>query len=82
MLHHVHLHVFDGLARAIVYDDLSSDPLAVVVDLLVERHLQVDLTAGEGEALRGHRAGQTEAALKRSMLQFLDGQIYLEEECD
>ena len=59
-----HLDVPDGLAGVIVHRHVGADLLAVVVDLLVQRHLQVDLALREGEPF-GHQGRRQAAASRR-----------------
>jgi hypothetical protein len=75
VLHHVDFHVSDGFAGVVADGDAGTDLLAVVVDLAVEGHLEVDLAGGEGEAFgddgarkSGHSSGT------RHNLELLDGE--------
>lgn len=63
VLDHEALDALDRLARVVRDHDVGGDLLAVVVDFPIQRHLQVDLALGEGEALADQRRGQATAAL-------------------
>lgn len=69
VLHHHAADVADRLPGVVGDDHVGCELLAVVVDLPVEGHLQVDLAVAEGESLAHEGARQAAAARSRSVLQ-------------
>ena len=63
-----HRHALDRLLRLVFDVDVETDLLAVVEHLAVQRQLQIQFAAGEGEALRHHRARLLRAGRQRGVL--------------
>lgn len=76
MLHHVDLDVAHLLPGVVGDHDVGADFFAVVIDFLVQRDFQIDLAAGEREALGDERRWKTVACTRRRrVLKFLDGEL-------
>lgn len=51
MLNHEALDALHGLARVVSDDDVGGNLLAMIVNLAIQSHLQVDFALREGETL-------------------------------
>lgn len=71
-----HLDVLDGLLAGVVDGEVGLDLLPVVVELLVQRHLHVELAGGEREPLADQGGGLTLAAADGGVLHLADSQSH------
>lgn len=76
MLNNVAFDISDLLPGVIAYHYVRSNFFAVIVNVLIQSDFQIDLTAGEGEALGDQGAGKTIGTSSLwSILQFLNCQL-------
>lgn len=76
MLNDRHLDVLDGLLAGVVDGKVGLDLLPVVVELLVQRHLHVELARGEREPFADQGGGLTLAAADGGVLHLADCQSH------